>query len=108
MNKIDLEKRLRGWFPKEPLPKTCTATNLGMAESKAVLDKKMRKAGMIANSVSYMAFGGFYFLVAQPFYHYDVSLEVTALTWIFFAVTVAALNLAIYRHYKQRMPKGGL
>ncbi len=72
-------------------------------ETKAKLDKKMRKAGMAANSVLYLGFGGVYFLVAQPAYHYDVSLEVTTLTLTSFVVTLAAVNFAIYRHYKQRI-----
>ena len=75
-------------------------------ETKAKLDKKMRKTGMAANSALYLGFGGFYFLVARPFYNYNVSLEVTALTITIFAITLAGANIAIYRHYKQRMPEG--
>ncbi len=82
---------------KEMIPKTDTALN----PEKAELDKRMRRAGMVANSVIYLGIGGFYFLEAQPFYHYNVPVEVVVLTVTLFAVMVAAANLAIYRHYKQ-------
>jgi hypothetical protein len=79
-----------------------------LVETKAELDKKIRKAGWVANSVMYLGFGGFFVLVAEPVYHYNVSQEVMVVTLTLFAVTVAAVNLTIYRYYKQQMPKGGV
>jgi hypothetical protein len=77
-----------------------------MIETKVVLEKKMRKAGMITNGVLYLGFGGVYFLVAVPIYNYNVDWRITTLTLASFIAAVAVANLAIYRHYKRRMPKG--
>ena len=103
-----LSNRIRGWFPQQPQPKSPISANLARIELKAELDKKMRKAGWFANSATYMVFGGFYFLVAQPYYHYHSSWEVTVSTLSAFLVTLAVSNLAIYRHYKQQMQRGRL
>ena len=84
---------------KETTPTVNTATG----PAKAELDRKMRKAGWVANSVTYVVFGGFYFLIAQPYYHYKVSFGVTALTLSSFILTLVTANLAVYRHYKRQM-----
>jgi hypothetical protein len=107
-HKKNLSQLIRGWHQKEPRLRSVIIANPARVETKAELDRKMRKAGWIANSVIYLVFGGFYFLVAQPYYHYHTSLEVTVSTLSTFLLTLAVSNLAIYRHYKQQMQRGGL
>jgi hypothetical protein len=98
--------RLRGWFPPEGLSKNQSTINPTITETKVELDRKMRKTGMIANAVTYLVFGGFYFLVLQPFYNFHPSFELTALTLGCFTASLVSVNLAIYRYYKKQNPRG--
>ena len=97
---------IRSLFPKEPRLESHMTSNPPRAETRAELDRKMRKTGWIANSVLFLVFVGYYFLVAQPSYHYKVSFEVTASTLSLFTLTLVIANLIVYRHYNRQMTKG--
>ena len=99
-------KKLRGWFPHGEISKNQSTINPTNAETEVELDRKMRKTGMIANAVTYMVFGGFYFLVLQPLYNFHTSFELTALTLGCFIASLVLVNLAIYRYYKKQNPTG--
>ena len=86
---------------KESVAKTNPAS-----QAEDELEKRMRKAGLIANSVSYLVFGALFLLIAQSVYHYGDSLEVIALAVTAFVVIVTIANFTIYRHYKHQMFKG--
>jgi hypothetical protein len=107
--KRSLESRIRGWFPQEPLSKRLKAHSATKPETTAEHGRKAFKIATVANAVLLNIFLGINFLVLRPFYHYYMSLEVSLLAYGIFAVALVAVNLVIYRHYKQHLlPKGGL
>ncbi len=96
-------KKLRGWFPKEPIQTSYHSLN-STAQSKVELDRKAFKVAQIANVIMVGLFLGTDFLLIRP--HYE-SIEMSILQWSLFVPTVIAVNVLIYRHYKQRLlPKG--
>jgi hypothetical protein len=108
MEKKGRLKKLRGWFPQEPL-KSLQTYNPTKPETKAALDKKAFKVASIANALLVNVFLGINFLVLRPIYHYYMTLEMSLLAFGTFAAALVAVNVVIYRHYKQRLiPKGGI
>ena len=91
-------KKLRGWFPKEPIQNSYHSINQ-TPMSKAKFNKKTSKAAWIANSIMTSVFLGTNFLLIHPLYE---SLEVTALQWGIFVPAVVLVNVLIYWHFKKQ------
>jgi hypothetical protein len=102
--KETLKNRIRGWLPQEPNRKRLAS--LGSApKTKVALDKKAFKVAQIANGIMVGTFLGTNFLFIRPAYE---GVAVTVLKWSIFVPTLVAVNVLIYRHYKQRLlPWGG-
>ena len=99
-------KKLRGWFPQEPLHKNYVA-NTSAPKIKTELDKKLFKNGWVTNAIIVSVFLGVNALIIQPYYNYNVSIEVTALSLGAFLSTLAAVNLLLYWRYKKQIAKVG-
>jgi hypothetical protein len=96
--KKNLEKRVMGWFPKEP--HQTRSIIKAAALSKAEFDKKIFKASLIANAIMLNIFLGTNFLVIKPRYE---SITVSVLQWSVYVPIVIVVNVLVYRHYKRQL-----
>jgi hypothetical protein len=104
MVKKRFQNYFRGWFPQEPIHKKYALNNSPTPMTKTEMDKRLFKKGWIANSIIAAVFLGVNALLIQPYYNYNVSLEVTVLALGIFLSTLAAANLLLYWRYKKQLP----
>jgi hypothetical protein len=105
--KKGLIKQIRGWFPQEPIQKSYVVNTSTAPKTKADLDKKLFKNGWVANAIIASVFLGVNALLIQPYYNYDVSIEVTAPYLGGFLFTLVAVNLLLYWRYKKQLRSNG-
>ncbi|MGD6811020.1 MAG: hypothetical protein ACQCN3_15105 [Candidatus Bathyarchaeia archaeon] len=96
-------KKLRGWFPQEPLQNRYSKVN-AKPISKAEFDKKLFRTSMIANLIMLNVFLGTNFLLISPRYN---SIEVSILQWSIFLSALIGVNVLIYLYYKRRLLSKG-
>jgi uncharacterized membrane protein YvlD (DUF360 family) len=105
--KRSLGSRIRGWFPQEPLHKSCAADSSAVPKTKTELDKRLSKNGWIANAIIVSVFLGVNALFIRPSYNYHVSVEITVLSLGIFASTLIAVNTVLYWRYKKQILANG-
>jgi threonine/homoserine/homoserine lactone efflux protein len=96
--------RIRGWFPQEPLTKNFVVNTSPAPKTKAELDKKLFKYSSIVNPIIVGFFLGVNTLLIRPRYNYNVSTEVTILSFGVFIAVLAVANLLLYWRYKKQLP----
>ncbi|XHH10400.1 MAG: hypothetical protein ACFCUE_07165 [Candidatus Bathyarchaeia archaeon] len=104
MARNSLQKRVRGWFPQEPLIKNYATNNSAAPKTKAELDKKLFKYGSIVNPILVGIFLGVNTLLIRPHYNYNIPAEVAAISFGIFLSALAVANLLLYWRYKKQLP----
>lgn len=105
----NLESRIRGWFPQEPLnPNKQTQlkpeTNSQNSETENKLMSKGEIRAATAFGIANIIMGGicFYLVLSFVISPNSLSYELTAILWIIFMVSWLSVNSLLVRNYKKQ------
>ncbi len=103
INKKDLDKLFKGWFPQEPFTKNCVVNTSPAPKTKAELDKKLYKHSSIANVIIVSTSLGINALLIQPHYNHQVTAESTLIFFSIFLPSLLTVNLLLYWRYRKQL-----